>query len=81
MEESCENQISQTDPDSRIMKNNQKMEVCYNVQTAVDEKNKLILAYEVTNEVSDLRQLGNMAEKTQEVLEKENMPWESRNDI
>ena len=73
MEETGENQVSQTDPDSRLMMNNQKMEVCYNVQAAVDEKNKLILAYDVTNEVSDLRQLGNMAAKAQEALEKENI--------
>jgi transposase len=52
MEETGENQISEVDPDSRLMRNNQKMEVCYNVQTSVDEKNKLIVEYEVTNEVS-----------------------------
>jgi transposase len=68
MEETGENQISEVDPDSRLMRNNQKMEVCYNVQTAVDEKNKLIVEYEVTNEVSDLNQLSNMALKSQEVL-------------
>lgn len=73
MEETGENQVSLTDPDSRIMMNNQKLEVCYNVQTAVDDKNKLIVAYDITNEVSDLCQLGNMAAKTKEVLEKENI--------
>ena len=37
-------QKSLTDPDSRLMMANGKMDVCYNVQTAVDEKNKLNIA-------------------------------------
>jgi transposase len=53
LKESGENQISLTDPDSRKMLNNQKMEICYNVQTTVDDKNKLILDYEVTNDVNE----------------------------
>ncbi len=43
-------QLSLTDPDSRLMKtNNMNRQVCYNVQTAVDTKNHLIVAHEVTN--------------------------------
>lgn len=43
-------QLSLTDPDSRLMKtNNMNRQVCYNVQTAVDAKNHLIVAHEVTN--------------------------------
>ena len=73
MEETGENQISEVDPDSRLMRNNHKMDVCYNVQTAVDEKNKLIIDYEVTNEACDINQLGNMAIKAQKTLGKENI--------
>jgi hypothetical protein len=51
------------------MLNNQKMEICYNVHTTVDEKNKLILDYEVTNEVKDNNQLSNMSKRAKEILE------------
>jgi len=71
MEETGENQISNVDPDSRLMMNNRRMEVCYNVQTAVDGENKLIIDYEVTNEVSDINQLSNMALKAQDILQTE----------
>lgn len=52
---SGEEQLSLTDPDSRAMKlgKGRGTEVCYNVQTAVDSKHKLILACEVTNDTSD----------------------------
>lgn len=42
--------------------------VCYNVQTAVDAKNHLIVAHEVTN-TTDQGQLYSMAQQTQEVLQ------------
>jgi hypothetical protein len=45
---SGETQKSLTDGDNRLMMSNDKMEVCYNVQTAVDAKNKLIVEFEVT---------------------------------
>ena len=49
IEKTGENQKSLTDPESRLMLANGKMDVCYNVQTAVDAKNKLIAEFEVTN--------------------------------
>ncbi|OCZ55091.1 IS1182 family transposase, partial [Dehalobacter sp. TeCB1] len=73
MEETGETQISSTDPNSRLMMNNRKMEVCYNIQTIVDERNKLILDYKVTNEVSDINQLSIMALKAQDILQTENI--------
>jgi len=69
LEESGETQKSLTDPDSRLMLANGKMDVCYNVQTAVDAKNKLIIEFEVTNNANDLNQMTPMAEKVQEILE------------
>ncbi|HET7658431.1 MAG TPA: hypothetical protein VFK37_09080 [Bacillales bacterium] len=35
------------------MKNNGKHEVCFNVQTAVDNKHKLIVDCDTTNDVND----------------------------
>jgi transposase len=54
-------QISVTDPDSRKMPTAQGMVVGYNAQVAVDAKHKLIAAQDVTNEVTDLKQLANVA--------------------
>jgi len=64
---SGESQISLTDPDSRAMLNNQRVEVCYNVQATVDDKHKLILDHEVTNEAKDQDQLSRMAKEILEV--------------
>ncbi|MGA9776786.1 MAG: IS1182 family transposase [Verrucomicrobiia bacterium] len=54
-------QISVTDADSRKMPTAQGMVVGYNAQVAVDAKHKLIAADDVTNEVTDLKQLANVA--------------------
>ena len=62
------NQVSQTDPDSRLMVGNGKVDVSYNVQTAVDSKHKLIVACEVTNEINDRYQLAPMAQRAKEAL-------------
>ena len=61
-------QVSLTDPDSRSMKVGQGTEVCYNVQTAVDAKHKLIVEHAVTNAVTDLGQLTPMATAAQQTL-------------
>ncbi len=57
-------QISLTDPDARSMATSGKDTgiVGYNVQAAVDTKNHLIVAHEVTNVGTDHHQLSNMAE-------------------
>ena len=49
-----EDQISLTDPDSRAMAAHTKVGVGYNVQVAVDAKNKLIVEQAVTNQVVDM---------------------------
>lgn len=51
------------------MLSNQAMEICYNVQVTVDEKNKLILDYEVTNENDDSSHLSEMSERAKQILE------------
>lgn len=73
LEESGEKQISETDPDSRLMKTREGSAVCYNVQIAVDSKHKLIAAHEVTNEGSDRGQLANIAKQAKETLGVENL--------
>lgn len=71
LEETGEKQVSLTDPDSRMMMNNQKFDVCYNVQTTIDDKNNLIVDYEVTNDANDKKQLNAMASTAKEVLDVE----------
>jgi transposase len=59
---------SLTDPDSRPMMSGGRIEVCYNVQTAVDAKHKLIVADDVTNAAGDRDQLSPLATAAQEAL-------------
>jgi transposase len=61
LEQTPDKQISLTDPDARSMKTRGTGIVGYNVQTAVDAKNHLIVAHEVTNDGIDRHQLSSMA--------------------
>jgi len=61
LKQSGENEISTTDPDSRLMANNNNVEVSYNVQTTVDAKHKLIADFKVIQKPNDLGELDNMA--------------------
>ena len=62
-------QISTTDPDTRRMPTAQGNVVGYNAQLAVDAKHKLIAAEDVTNEVTDIAQLANVALEAKQNLE------------
>lgn len=68
MKERGDRQVSLTDPDSRLMKKSRGAEVGYNVQTVVDDKHKLILEHEVTNEGHDSHQLSKMANMAKKTL-------------
>jgi transposase len=68
LEESDEKQLSTTDPDARKMHAAQGTVVAYNAQSAVDDKHKLIVAEDVTNDVTDLQQLSGMAIAAKETL-------------
>src|SRR5204862_4441857 len=68
LQASGQTQVLLTDPDSRSMKVGQSTEVCYNVQTAVDAKHKLIVEHQVTNAVTDLGQLTPLARAAQQTL-------------
>ena len=68
LQDSPERQISLTDPDARSMATSRlgSAVVGYNVQAAVDAKHHLIVAHEVTNDVTDRGQLAAMAKVTKE---------------
>lgn len=51
------------DNDSRFQSDKGKVRAGYNPQTAVDNKNKLIISNEVTNKCNDLEQMSPMVEK------------------
>jgi hypothetical protein len=70
MEAAPDGQVSLIDPDARSMASQGKGTgiVGYNVQTAVDTKNHLIVTHEVTNVGSDRHQLKKMAEAAREAL-------------
>ncbi|HEY0725910.1 MAG TPA: IS1182 family transposase [Pyrinomonadaceae bacterium] len=65
LREAPDEQISLTDPDARSMATSGRGTgiVGYNVQTAVDAKNHLIVAHEVTNVGNDRGQLAMMSEQ------------------
>jgi transposase len=73
LRESGAQEISLTDPDSRLMSVGQGLDVCYNVQTAVDSKHKLIVHHEVTNAHTDEGCLVDMATMAKGVLEVETL--------
>jgi transposase len=56
-----------TDEDSRFQSDKGKVRAGYNAQTVGDNKNKLIIANDVTNESNDLKQMTPMIEKVKEV--------------
>jgi hypothetical protein len=68
LEGTGETKKSLTDEESRLMAVNGKMEVCYNVQTAVDAKNKLVVEFEVTNKRTDHNQITPMVARTKAIL-------------
>jgi hypothetical protein len=67
-----DNQISQTDSDSRLMKKGgMGSQVSYNIRTAVDTEHKLIIAHDVTNAPVDRNQLFPIAGLAQRTLQQE----------
>jgi transposase len=66
--DSGDGQISRTDPDARLLAKHGQIVAGYNVQIAVDDKHKLIVASEVVNEGNDTGQLHAMAEAAKAAL-------------
>jgi hypothetical protein len=71
LERSGEDQISLTDPDSRAMAAHTKVGVGYNIQIAVDAKNKMIVEQAVSSQVVDMGLLTQTAEAARDILEVE----------
>jgi transposase len=68
LEASGQTQLSRTDPDARLLAKNGRVVAGYNVQIAVDDKHKLIVASEVVNDGNDTGQLHAMAKAAKEEL-------------
>jgi hypothetical protein len=73
LKESEQNEVSLVDPDSRLMKNRGRIEPCYNGQVAVDDKNHLIVDYNVTNAPADNCQLSIIKKGAKDILGAENL--------
>jgi transposase len=68
LEQNGETQLSTTDADARLLSKRGQLVAGYNVQIAVDEKHKLIVASEVVNDGNDTGQLHEMAKAAKEAL-------------
>ena len=66
---SGETQLSLTDPDARLLVKSGQGVAGYNVQAVIDDKHKLIVASEVVNDSSDVKQLHAMAKAAKEALD------------
>jgi transposase len=73
LEASGDTQLSRTDCDARLLTKNGATIAGYNVQVAVDEKHKLIVASEVVNDGNDTGQLYPMANAAKKALETETL--------
>ena len=62
-----------TDPDSRRMKNNGALDICYNVQAVIDGKKHFAIEAEPTSDINDLNQLSNMALKAKNLVQPDKM--------
>jgi len=80
-------EISLTDPDAKHMKaNNNGTDISHNVQIAVDSKEHLVVAIDVTSSPADQGQLANMALKSKDELKVDKLTvladkgyWEGNN--
>jgi hypothetical protein len=60
--------VSLVDPESRLTKNRDKIEPCYNSNVVVDDKNYLIVDHNVSNAPADNCQLSSIAKGAKEPL-------------
>jgi transposase len=68
LEASGETQLSRTDADARLLSKNGQTVAGYNVQIAVDDKHKLIVASDVVNDGNDTGQLYVVAQAAKDAL-------------
>jgi len=62
-------QKSLTDPDSRRMKNNGSLDICYNVQSIVDSQNHFVIDISTTSDINDQNQLYTMSKQANKLLD------------
>jgi len=65
---SGEKQLAEVDEDARLLSKNGQSVAGYNVQTVVDEKNKLLVTCAVTQDGNDTQQLAPMAKQAKQVF-------------
>jgi hypothetical protein len=66
-----EGEISDADPDARLMRSGgdgRALDVCYNIQTAVDDKHHMVADFDITGRSDDKGNLQNMAERAMDVM-------------
>lgn len=73
MESGGENQMCTTDPECRLMKTRDGIRPSFNVQTAVESENHLIVHYEVTSDCVDWNQFENGISGAKAALGVENL--------
>jgi len=63
------------DKDAALMKQGggKGFDICYNVQTSVDEKHGLIVDFDATNHANDMGEFSGMVERSKEMLEVEKL--------
>ena len=87
LEKTDAKQILETDPEARRMHSSNGFHCCYNVQTAIDSGNHLIVDYIVTNHGTDQGLLNEVCELSKKTLAVETIEtiadkgYESREDI
>ena len=67
-----ETQISLTDKDSRLMKNNGKYDVAYNTQAVVDVESHVTLGFDTDNNPADIGSMEKVMKKTKKKLKLDN---------
>jgi transposase len=73
LKESGETQLSRTDADARLLSKSGQIVAGYNVQIAVDDAHKLVVASEVVNDGNDTCQLHAMATAAKQALDVETL--------
>lgn len=68
LEKRGENQLSLTDKDAKLMKNNEKFSVCYNNQVLVDANSHLVVNYQLGNNPADVGSMSELVKEAKELL-------------
>lgn len=68
MEREGKSQKSLTDEDSKLMKDNGRFSVCYNMQTLVSTGSHMVVDYEITNKPADYGSMSGIIEEAEKEL-------------